>query len=70
MLAELQRTVDQVFMWSDEKIFAVEAATNTQNGRLCARDAENMPEGSGTHSRRMEPARVMVWTVVVYDGCM
>ena len=31
MLAEMQRAVGHVFIWSDEKIFTVEAVTHTQN---------------------------------------
>ena len=37
MLAEMQCTVDHVFIWFDEKIFTVEAVTNTQNDWLCMR---------------------------------
>ena len=44
MLAEMQRAVDYVFIWSDQKIFTVEAVTNTQNNRLYARDAGDFPE--------------------------
>ena len=45
MLAEMQRPVDYVFIWSDEKISTVKAVTNTQNDRLYARDAGDLPEG-------------------------
>ena len=68
MLAEMQRAVDNVFIWSDEKIFTVEAVTNTQNDRLYAHNAEDLPEGSRTHFRRMKPAGVMVWAAVASDG--
>lgn len=68
MLAEMQRAVDHVFIWSDEKIFIVEAVTNTQNDRLYAHDAGDLPEGSRTHFRRMKSAGVMVWVAVASDG--
>ena len=57
-------------MWSDEKIFAVEAVTNTQNGRLYARDAGDLPEGgsSSSHLRRMKQFGVMLWAAVASDG--
>ena len=59
--------VDHVFIWSDEKIFTVEAVTNTQNDRLYARDAKDLHEGNRTHLRRMKPAGIMVWTIVAFD---
>ena len=31
MLAEMQRAVGYVFVWSDEKIFTMETVTNGQN---------------------------------------
>ena len=34
MLAEMQRSVDYVFIWSDEKIFTAEAVTNSQDDSL------------------------------------
>ena len=63
----MQRDVGHVFIWSGEKIFTVEAVTNTQNCRLYARDAEDLPEGSHTHLRRTNPAEVIVWAVVASD---
>jgi transposase len=68
MLAEMWRAVDHVFIWFNEKIFSLEAVTNTQNDRLYARDAGDLPEGSRNHFRRMKPAGVMVWAAVASDG--
>ena len=48
MLADVQRAVDHVFIWSDDKIFIVEAVTITQNDGLHARDAEDLPTFSRT----------------------
>ena len=33
VLAEMQRAVDHVFVWSDEQIFTMEAVTNKQNDK-------------------------------------
>ena len=46
MLAEVQHAVDHVFIWSDEKIFTVEAVTDTWNDRLNASDAGDLFEVS------------------------
>ena len=43
---EMQRAVDHVFIWSDEKIFTVEAVTDTWNDRLNASDAGDLFEVS------------------------
>ena len=56
----MQRAVDHVFIWSDEKIFTMEAVTNTQNDWLYTRDAGDLLECSRTHLRRIKPAEVMV----------
>lgn len=68
MLEEIQRATDTVFIWSDEKMFTVEAILNRQNDRLYARDAQDLPEGSRSHFRRIKPAGVMVWAAVASDG--
>ena len=56
MSAEMQRLVDHVFFWSDEKIFAVEAVANTQNDRLYVREIGDLPEGNRTNLLRMKQA--------------
>ena len=63
-----ERSVDHVFIWSNKKIFTVEAVTSRQNDRMCARDVEDLPVGSCTQLRRMKPAKEMVWTAVASDG--
>ena len=62
MLAGMLHAIDYVFIWSDEKI-----STNKHNGRLYARDAGGLPEGSLSHLRRMKSAEVMVWAAVASD---
>ena len=49
MLAEMQRVVDHIFIWSDEKIFGPMRRDCTR-----VRDAGDLPEGSRTHLRRMK----------------
>ncbi|XP_014771426.1 uncharacterized protein LOC106869991 [Octopus bimaculoides] len=63
MLAEIKRAVHNVLVWSDE-IFTVETVTSSQNDRLYARNAENLPEGSSSHLRRQKPSLLIVWAAV------
>ena len=69
MLAEKQLTVDNVFIWFDEKIVSVEAVTKTQNDSLYACDAGDLVESSRTHLRRMKPVGEMVVLRYTYRIC-
>uniref|UniRef100_A0A3P8VM51 Uncharacterized protein n=1 Tax=Cynoglossus semilaevis TaxID=244447 RepID=A0A3P8VM51_CYNSE len=53
MLQEIQSAANKVLVWSDEKIFTVQAVVNSQNDRVYA------------HSK---PAGVMLWTAVASYG--
>ena len=64
MLEEIHSAADNVFIWSDEKMFTVQAVTNIQNDRVYAADARDLPEGSRAHYCRQKPAGVMVWAAV------
>ena len=68
MLEEIQSATDKVFIWSDEKMFTVQAVMNSQNDRVYAANAGDLPEGSRTHFCRQKPAGVMVWAAVASDG--
>ena len=59
--------VDHIFICYDEKIFTVEAVTNTLNDKLYAVDADLL-EGSHTRLRCMKPAAVKVWAAVTSVG--
>lgn len=51
-------------VFSDEKMFTVEAKFNPQNDRVLARHSEDVPEDMLTVYRRQKPASVMVWAAV------
>lgn len=68
MLEEIHSAADNVFIWSDEKMFTVQAVTNIQNDRVYAADARDLPEGSRAHYCRQKPAGVMVWAAVASNG--
>ena len=68
MLDDIQSATGKVFIWSDEKIFTVQSVVNSQNDRIYAADARDVPQGSRLHFRRQKPAGVMVWAAVASDG--
>ena len=68
MLQEIQSDADKVLVWSDEKIFTVQAVVSSQNHRVYAHSTQHLPEGCRTHFCRQEPAGVMVWAAVASDG--
>ena len=68
MLKEIERAGQKAIIWSDEKIFTVQAVNNPQNDRVYAANPSDLPEGSRTHLRRQKPTGVMVWAAVGSDG--
>lgn len=68
MLDDIKNSTDKVIIWSDEKIFSVQATLNSQNDRIYAAHTSDLPEGSRAHFRRQKPAGVMVWAAVSSDG--
>lgn len=55
-------------IWTDEKIFTVEAVHNSHNDRILARDINSIPIEERTVFRRQKPASVMVWAGVTSCG--
>ena len=51
-------------VFSDEKMFTVEAHFNPQNDRVLARHSEDIPEDMLTVYRPQKPASVVVWAAV------
>lgn len=51
-------------LFSDEKIFTVEATTNRQNDRVLCPSVSNIPENIRYVGRSQKPASVMVWAGV------
>ena len=51
-------------MFSDKKLFTVEAKFNPQNDTVLAKKHDNIPKHLKTVYRRQKPALVMVWVAV------
>ena len=64
MLQEMERAADKVFIWSDKKMFMVEAVTNKQNNTVYAHSPENFSLNVRSHLRRQKPTSVMVYAAV------
>jgi hypothetical protein len=47
-------------LWTDEKLFTVEAVFNIQSDRILAKDINEVPVNEKTVFRRQKPASVMV----------
>ena len=57
-------TKKQEVIFSDEKIFTVEAKVNSQNDRMLAKKAKDIPENIRNIYHQQKPASVMVWAAV------
>ena len=68
MFQEMERAAGKVFIWSDEKMFMVEAETNKQNDRVYAKSSKDLSVNTRSHLKRQKPASVMVWAAVASDG--
>ena len=68
MLQEMERAAGKVFIWSDEKMFTVEAVTNKQNDRAYAPTLWDLSVNVRSHLRRQKPASVMVCAAVASHG--
>lgn len=55
-------------VFSDEKLFTVEAAFNHQNDRILAKSMNAIPESMKKVRRSQKPASVMVWAAVSSEG--
>ena len=62
------RDAENVFIWSDGKIFTLKAVTNSQNDRFLAKSIGSIPPGARIAFRRMKPASMMVWAAVSSNG--
>ena len=51
-------------MFSDEKMFTVEAKFNSQNDRILAKSAGSIPTSVKSVFRRQKPASVMIWSAI------
>jgi len=63
----LDGTQPQV-LWTDEKLFTVQAIHNAQNDRIWIENKDSVPAEQQTSFRRQKPASVMVWAGVTSTG--
>ena len=75
MLEEMERAGgraegagDHAVIWFDEKIFTVQAVTNTHNDRVYAANPCDLPEDNWMHIGLQKPACVMMWATMTSDG--
>ncbi len=55
-------------LWTDEKIFTVQAIHNSQNDWVLAKNKSDIPVELRTSFQRQKPPSVMVWALVTTDG--
>jgi len=55
-------------LWTDEKLFTVQAIHNPQNDRIWTENKDSVPVERRTSFRRQKPASVMVWAGVTSSG--
>lgn len=55
-------------VFSDEKLFTVQASFNQQNDRVLSCNRQSIPEDHGRVFRTQKPASVMVWAAVSESG--
>ena len=55
-------------LWTDEKLFTVEAVYNTQNDQTWAKNVENISVEQRISFRCQKPASIMVWASVTSCG--
>lgn len=68
LLHRLQDCTQPPVLWTDEKLFTVQAVHNTQNDRIWARNVKDIPEERRISFHRQKPASVMVWAGVTSCG--
>ncbi|KAI6660612.1 hypothetical protein LOD99_10389 [Oopsacas minuta] len=56
------------FLFSDEKLFSIEQATNKQNDTILAPNSSSIPEDVLYVARTQKPRSIMVWTGISANG--
>ena len=54
-------------LWTDEKLFTIQAVHNAQNDRVLDRSKEDIPKEMHSAFRRQNLPSVMVWVGMVTD---
>lgn len=68
LLKEVNADTHCLILFTDEKIFTVQATQNSQNHRVLAKTKADVPLEKRAVFRRQNPASVMVWAGVLSDG--
>ncbi|VDL74616.1 unnamed protein product [Nippostrongylus brasiliensis] len=55
-------------VFSDEKLFTIEASLNHQNDRILVRNVEEANQSGRLVERKGHPRQLMVWTAITSDG--
>ena len=64
LLDDMQPTI----LWTDEKLFTIQAIHNPQNDHIWMKNKESVPVELQSSFRRQKPASVMVWVGVTSNG--
>ena len=68
LLKKLLDDTQPTVLWTDEKLFTVQAIHNSQNDRVWTKNRDSVPVENRTSFRRQKPASVMVWAGVTSSG--
>ena len=68
LLHLLQDCMQPPVLWTDEKLFTVQAIHNAQNDRVWARNVKNIPKEHRISFQHQKPASVMVWAGITSCG--
>ena len=68
LLEKLKDDSQPPVLWTDEKLFTVQAVHNHQNDRIWAVNKEDIPLNERIAYKRQKPASVMVWAGVTSTG--
>ena len=55
-------------LWTDEKLFTVQAIYNSQNDWIWIESKDSMPDECRISFRRQKPASIMLWAGVTSTG--
>ncbi|QQP37809.1 Putative DD37D maT transposase [Caligus rogercresseyi] len=68
IIQQLSKDRSPSVLWTDEKIFTVQAINNSQNDRILTWKKEDISVELSPAFRRQKPPSVVVWAGVTSDG--
>ena len=68
LLEKLRDGTQPPVLWTDEKLFTIQAVHNHQNDRIYAANKQDIPLNDRLMFQRQKPASVMVWAGVTSTG--